>query len=278
MVKAGMSFPQPIPPVASPPALAGRRASLLGWRDLVWNLVAKEIKVRYMGTALGFAWSLGNPLLVTLTYFVVFTYIFPSRQDRFVLHLATGMLHWTLFSQTVLMGCDWLTANASLLKKIWFPRMVVPLSGILGILVFWTAALAVYAALYLPLGGTLAAPLLVYPLVLAAYLAFSFGLGLAVCVIHALYRDLRHLVEVVLPLLFWATPIIWSPATLPAGVQPVMALNPLYPFFIVFSDMLHEGVWPDSLDLLRCLMTGGVMLAIGLIAFRRNADRAVERI
>lgn len=253
-------------------------ASLLAWRDLVRNLVAKEIKVRYMGTALGFAWSLGNPLLVTLTYFVVFTYIFPSRQDRFVLHLATGMLHWTLFSQTVLMGCDWLMANSSLLKKIWFPRMIVPLSGILGILVFWAAALAVYAALYLPLGGSLSAPLLAYPVVLAAYLAFAFGLGLTVCVVHALFRDLKHLVEVALPLLFWATPIIWSPDTLPEGVRPVMALNPLYPFFNAFGEILHDGTLPDAVALLRCLVTGLLMMVIGLIVFRRNADRAVERL
>jgi len=257
---------------------ASMNASLLAWRDLVWNLVAKEIKVRYMGTALGFAWSLGNPLLVTLTYFVVFTYIFPSRQDRFVLHLATGMLHWTLFAQTVLLGCDWLMANSSLLKKIWFPRMIVPLSGILGILVFWMAALLVYAALFLPLGGMVAVPLAAYPLVLAAYLSFAFGLGLVVCVIHALFRDLKHLVEVALPLLFWATPIIWSPATLPAGVQPVMALNPLYPFFIAFGAILHDGAWPQPLDLLRCLASGGIMLGLGLILFRHNADRAVERL
>jgi len=268
MVKAGMPAQ---PPISTP-------ASLLHWRDLVRNLVTKEIKVRYMGTALGFAWSLGNPLLVTLTYFVVFTYIFPSRQDRFVLHLASGMLHWTLFNQAVLMGCDWLMVNASLLKKIWFPRMIVPLSGILGILVFWTAALAVFAALYLPLGGQLTPALLAYPLVLAGYFAFAFGLGLVVCVIHALYRDLKHLVEVALPLLFWATPIIWSPSTLPAGVQPVMALNPLYPFFTAFEAILHDGAWPDGASLLRCLLTGGVMLAVGLIVFRRNADRAVERL
>lgn len=262
-----MSSPQPL-----------RRTSLFAWRDLVLNLVAKEIKIRYMGTALGFAWSLGNPLLVTLTYFVVFTYIFPSRQDRFVLHLATGMLHWTLFSQITLMGCEWMTGNSSLLKKIWFPRAIVPLSGILGILVFWLAALLVYVVLYWPLGGMLSPALLAYPLVLAAYLAFAYGLGLAVSIIHALMRDLRHLVEVGLPLLFWATPIIWAPATLPAGVQPVMALNPLYPFFIAFSAILHDGAWPDPLGLLRCAIEGAGMLAIGVVVFRRNADRAVERI
>ena len=253
-------------------------SSLFAWRDLVRNLVAKEIKIRYMGTALGFAWSLGNPLLVTLTYFAVFTYIFPSRQDRFVLHLATGMLHWTLFSQIVLMGCEWMTANASLLKKIWFPRAIVPLSGILGILAFWLAALVVYAALYWPLGGVLSPALLAYPLVFAAYLAFAYGIGLTVCIIHALMRDLRHLVEVVLPLLFWATPIIWAPATLPAGMQPVVALNPLYPFFVSFSAILHDGVWPDPLEVLRCVVTGAVMLAIGVAVFQRHADSAVERI
>jgi len=278
MVKAGMSPPQQTLADASPPLLASRNSSLLTWRDLVFNLVSKEIKVRYMGTALGFLWSLGNPLLVTLTYFIVFTFIFPSRQDRFVLHLATGMLHWTLFSQIVLMGCEWFTANSSLLKKIWFPRMIVPVSGILGILAFWIAALLVYALLYWPLGGHPSPALLAYPLVLISFVAFAFGLGMVACVIHALFRDLRHLVEVALPLLFWATPIIWAPASLPEGVQPVMALNPLYPFFIAFSAMLHDGAWPDPLDLLRCLLSGAIMLAIGLIVFRRNADRAVERI
>jgi lipopolysaccharide transport system permease protein len=231
-----------------------------------------------MGTALGFLWSLGNPLLVTLTYFIVFTFLFPSRQDRFVLHLATGMLHWTLFSQIVLMGCEWFTGSSSLLKKIWFPRMIVPVSGMLGILTFWAAALVVYALLYMLLGGHPSLAMLAYPLVLIAYLAFAFGVGLVACVIHALYRDLRHLLEVALPLLFWATPIIWAPSTLPEGVQPVMALNPLYPFFIAFSDILHDSAWPNSLDLLRCLVTGFAMLAVGLVVFRRNADRAVERI
>jgi lipopolysaccharide transport system permease protein len=278
MVKAGMSSPQPNLADASPPALAARNPSLLAWRDLVLNLVSKEIKVRYMGTALGFLWSLGNPLLVTLTYFIVFTFIFPSHQDRFVLHLATGMLHWTLFSQIALMGCEWFTGSSSLLKKIWFPRMIVPVSGILGILAFWTAALLVYAVLYLPLGGRPSAALLAYPLVLVFYIAFAFGFGLVACVIHALFRDLRHLLEVVLPLLFWATPIIWAPSTLPVGVQPVMALNPLYPFFIAFSNILHDGAWPDSMDLLRCVLSGIVMMTIGLIVFRRNADRAVERV
>jgi len=262
----------------SSPGLISEKSSVLAWRDLLFNLVSKDIKVRYMGTVVGFAWSLGNPLLITFTYFVVFTWIFPSRQDRFVLHLATGMLHWSLFSQIVLMGCDWLTSNGNLLKKIYFPRLIIPLSGMLSSLAFWSAALLVYAVLYLPLGGRPSAALLAYLLLLPAFLAFAFGVGLVFCVMHALVRDLRHIIDVLLPLFFWMTPVIWVPATLPPGVLPLLSLNPLFPFFSAFDAILHDGSFPSPAVMGLCLLLGAGMLVLVLALFRRHVDRVVERL
>lgn len=99
---------------------------VMKWRDLIINLVSKEIKIRYMGATLGFVWSLGNPLVVTLTYYTVFTYILPSSQDRFALHLVTGVVHWMLLAQIVSQSGEWLINNGNLIRKLRFPVCYYP--------------------------------------------------------------------------------------------------------------------------------------------------------
>lgn len=247
----------------------------LKWRDLVFNLVAKEIKVRYMGAGLGFAWSLGNPLVVTLTYYMVFTYILPSNQDRFALHLVTGIVHWMLFSQVVLQSSEWLINNNSLIRKLRFPRVILPLSGALTVGVFWAVAMAVYACLYTFIGGVISSALIWYPIVLIPYIAMILGLGLGISVLQIIHRDIKHITEVFVPLLFWLTPIVWVTARLPKEVAVVVLYNPLAPFFNCFNAILHGGVQPSVQDLLLCWIIGAATLIVGLWVFKR-VDRVVE--
>lgn len=245
------------------------------WGDLVRNLVAKEIKVRYMGAALGFAWSLGNPLVVTLTYFTVFTYILPSGQDRFALHLVTGVVHWMFLSQTLTQSCEWLINNRSLILKLRFPRLLLPLAGALTVGTFWAVAMVVYWALFPLLGGDASKALFYYPLVLLAFIALVVGAGLVLSVLQVTHRDIKHLVDVFVPLLFWFTPIVWVTSSLPAEVRQIVAYNPLAPFFDCFTSILHDGVVPPSHELLLCAVLGFGLLAVGLAVFKR-VDSVVE--
>ncbi|WP_295476558.1 ABC transporter permease [uncultured Pseudomonas sp.] len=245
------------------------------WRDLVINLVFKEIRVRYMGATLGFLWSLGNPLAVTLTYYLVFTYILPSAQERFALHLITGLVHWMLLTQMLSQSGEWLTGNANLIRKLRFPRILLPVTGALTILVFWLGVMLIYAALFPLLGGVPSLALLVYPLILASFMALLMGLGLALSVIQITVRDARHLVEVFVPLLFWMTPIVWVASSLPTAVAKWMAFNPLAPYFKSFKAILHEGVMPSAGDIGLCVMLGVTSLLAGLLVFRK-ADSQVE--
>jgi lipopolysaccharide transport system permease protein len=176
------------------------------------------------------------------------------------------------------MGCEWLTTNSSLLKKIYFPRLVVPLSGILTNLAFWAVAFLVYAALYYPLGGRPSLAILGYLVILPSYVAFTFGVGLIFSVVHALFRDLRHIVDVLLPLLFWLTPILWAPSALPPGILPLLSLNPLYPFFHSFAAMFCDGVWPDPRTMVLCAALGTGALGTGLLVFTRQVSKVVERL
>ena len=241
----------------------------------MFNLVAKEIKIRYMGAALGFVWSLGNPLVVTLTYYMVFTYILPSNQDRFALHLVTGVVHWMLFSQIILQSSDWLIGNNGLIRKLSFPRILLPLSGALTAGSFWLAAIAVYAALYKFLGGHAGSALLWYPLVLIPYVLMIMGLAIAICVLQITWRDIKHVTEVFVPLLFWLTPIVWVASALPQDIAQVVSFNPLAPFFNSFTAILHESVQPSSRDLACCWGIGLASFIAGLMVFKR-ADKLVE--
>lgn len=248
---------------------------IMKWRDLVKNLVAKEIKIRYMGAALGFAWSLGNPLVATLCYYVVFTYILPSNQDRFALHLVTGVVHWMLFSQIILQSSDWLLSNSSLIRKLRFPRILLPLSGAITAFAFWAVAMGVYAALYTLLGGVVSKALLWYPLVLIPYAAMILGLSLGMSVLQISYRDIKHSADVLVPLLFWFTPIVWMTATLPAEVSKFVAFNPLAPFFNSFTAIFHSSVIPSTQDLALSWGIGAACLIAGLAIFKK-ADSVVE--
>jgi lipopolysaccharide transport system permease protein len=245
------------------------------WRDLVINLVAKEIKIRYMGATLGFIWSLGNPLVVTLTYYLVFTYILPSGQDRFALHLVTGIVHWMLLAQMLSQSGDWLISNSNLIRKLRFPRVLLPLSGALTIVVFWAASMLVYAALFSVLGGVVTKAMFFYPIVLLSFMALILGVGLMLSVVQVTVRDAKHLVDVFVPLLFWLTPIVWVTAALPAQVADIVALNPVAPYFISFTDILHDGVVPSLHNLVLCISLGTASLLIGLAVFSK-VDRVVE--
>ncbi len=231
-----------------------------------------------MGTSLGLVWSLFNPAITSLTYLVVFTYIFPGTQDRFALYLVTGVVHWNLFSQVISQGCDWLTGNGHLLKKMYFPRLLAPVSGALTVLSFWLATLGVYALFYAPMGGKASLVLLVYPFVLALFLLFAFGIGLLFSVAQVSYRDIRHIVDALLPLLFWVTPIVWMSQSVPADIYTWLSWNPLAPFFRCFTAILHDSVLPHPADLIMaCVMSFTLALA-GLALFSSHADGVIEKI
>ena len=255
--------------------LSSHTPGLARWRDLVVNLVAKDIKVRYMGATLGFIWSLGNPLAVTLTYYVVFTYILPSSQDRFALHLVTGLVHWMLLAQVLSQSGEWLTHNGNLIRKLRFPRILLPLSGALTIVVFWSGVMLVYMALFSLLGGVASRAMLFYPLVLVSFMALLMGAGLVISVIQITVRDVKHLIDVLVPLMFWMTPIVWVTSSLPSDIARIAAFNPVAPYFNSFKAILHEGVIPPTADLLLCVGLGALSVVAGLLVFR-GVDRRVE--
>lgn len=246
--------------------------------DLVRNLVVKEIRIRYMGAWLGFAWSLANPLLTTLVYYVVFTFIMPTGQPRYALYIVAGVVHWGLLTQLIGRSGDWFIDNSALLRKMRFPHLLIPLANFLAGLSFWLVALVIFFALFPLLQGQWHPALLLYPLYLIVFVAMIGGLCLVMSVAQVFFRDTKHLADVTLGILFWMTPIVYRIDGVPPEVGQFIRWNPVVPFFNCFHAMLYDGVWPTMSDTLQSIAWAVVSLGAGLWCYRAQRDRLVERL
>jgi len=262
----------------SPGCSSGRRGLSRYWqyRDLVFNLVTANLKVRYQGAALGFFWSLGNPLALILMYYFVFTHVFRSNLPNYILYLVVGILHYNLFAQIVTQSCESLTSASGLLQKIYFPRILVPTSSLLFNLTLWFVAIILLIVLYPFLGGSYRLILFLYPVALAFYVAFIWGISLAFSVLQVEFRDLKHFVEIAVMFLFWFTPIAYSINVLSPRVQLLLSLNPLTQFMDIFHAILYAGALPDLTHVISALAWTLFSLIVGLLLFRKRAARLVE--
>lgn len=246
------------------------------YRDLVRNLVIKDLKVRYQGAALGFFWSLGNPLALILLYDFVFTHVFRSDLPNYILYLVIGVLHYNLFSQAIAQSCESLTGASGLIQKIYFPRILVPTSSLLFTLALWIVAISILVVLYPFLGGVYHWGLLLYPLALGLYIIFIWGIVLTFSVLQVEFRDLKHLVEIALMFGFWLTPITYGLNVVSSSTRDIISLNPLTQFFDIFHDLLYSGTMPELKHVLIACGWTIVTIVIGMTTFRRKARHLVE--
>lgn len=253
-------------------------AEILRYRDLVKNLIAKDIKVRYQGAALGFAWSLANPMALIALYTFVFAYVFKSAQPNYPLFLISGLLHWNLFSMVVSQSNDFLLGNANLVKKIYFPRILLPTAGVLFNIILWVLAIVILFAIYPFIGGHWSWALLAYPFFLLAFIIFTWGVGLAVSTLNVEYRDLRHIIEVGLMFLFWLTPVVYPYSMIPEHLRPIMAINPLVDFTLIFQSILYSGHFATPRITFAALLWTIASASFGIWLFQRKADHLVEKL
>jgi ABC-type polysaccharide/polyol phosphate export permease len=251
-------------------------ADLFRYRDLLLNLVAAELRAKYRGSVLGFLWSLLNPLALIVIYSIAFRFIIRIPIERFPVFLVAGILPWTFFSGSAMASTISLMANAGLLKKVRFPREIVPASVVLFNLIQMALALVVFLPSLLLLTGHLPWTLVFYPLVLGLQAIFVIGVALALSVLTVAFRDLRHLTEVALTMLFWLTPIVYHVSMVPAAMRPMFAANPMAAFISAFQDITYWGRPPDAGNVLAMAGWAAASLLLGLTVFRRRALYVAE--
>lgn len=204
------------------------------------NLVRKELKVKYKNSALGFVWSLLNPLLYLVVFYVVFTFFIPATIPFFPIFMLAGLLPYNLFSAGLGGGTSSIVGNAGLVGKVWFPREILPLAAVGAALVHFGLQLLVLAAAlvvfwYQPSWSYL--PLVIPALV--TLLVFVAALSIALAAVNVYARDTQHLLELVLLAWFWMTSIVYPFAQVQAKVGNWALLNPLTPIMIT----MQRAIW-----------------------------------
>jgi ABC-2 type transport system permease protein len=221
-------------------------------RELLVNLVRKDIKVKYKDSVLGLFWSLARPLMYLLVYSVAIGWFLGASRSipLFGIYLFTGLLAWGLFSEIVNGATSSVVGNAGLVKKVWFPQELLPLSAVGLALVNAGLQLVVLAGAYLVTGEyPTSSRILLIPLALAVTIVFATALGMLLAAVNVYLRDVQHIVEVLLLVWFWLTPIVydWGKVRTFFVVQHHMTwafqlylLNPMANVALAFQ----AGLWP----------------------------------
>ena len=252
---------------------------LFRYRELIRNLVLKDLKLKYRGSVLGFAWSLVNPLVMLFVYWLAFTYILGIRRENFVLFLANRLLAWTFFSSTVAMATGTIADSGGLLKSVRFPRTVMPIATVLFNLSQYLMTFAVLLPVLLIMFRIGPAwPMLAYPIMLFLLVLFTSGVSLLVATASAYYRDVKHLVDVSLQVLFWLTPVVYDLADVPARVRLPLLFTPVSPFVTAMHDMFYRQVWPDVWVWTAAVLWSLVFFVAGLTTFLSFEDRFAEQL
>jgi homopolymeric O-antigen transport system permease protein len=249
---------------------------MLRYRFLFEQLVRRELRQKYKGSALGVAWYVINPLVLMGAYWLMFGKLLPGvSEPDYPLFLMVGLLVWLFFAQSLTGAAGSLIMHASLVSRIRFPRETIPASVVTVQLVTFAILLALLAPIEIAVRGTLEPALLLLPLLVAALYAFVLGLSLVVAVLNAYYRDVAPILGAVLLPWFFLTPIFFDPHKLPGLSDASWAGdllqwgNPVAPFVTSVRDVLYSGTVPSGATLLYVAVAGALAMAGGTALFRR---------
>jgi lipopolysaccharide transport system permease protein len=268
--------------------MAGRVVELYQYRELIKNLVIRDLKVRYKNSALGVLWSLLNPLLMTLVFTVVFTLMLKSDIEDYPVFFLCGYLPWSFLAASLLGATDSIVGNAHLIKKVYFPREILPTAEVLSNLVNFLLALVVLFAMMLVFGIRLTPAVLMLPLVILAQILFILGMAFFLATANVFYRDTQHIMQVVMQAWFFLTPVFYPIRILPQDAQILgmsvnvqlwlRRLNPMASLIASYRDILYYSV-PTGLDFfVRTLLTCALIFVIGYLIFCRFSHAFGEEV
>lgn len=241
----------------------------LKYRALIHELVLRDLKVKYRRSFLGYLWSLLNPLMMMLVMNLVFSHIFRSSIDNFLLYLICGQTLFSFFTESTSMAMHSVIANASLIKKIYIPKFIFPLSRVLSSFVTMSFSLMAILIVMIFTRATFHWTLILTVIPIFFLLVFSCGMSMILSALAVYFRDVTHLWSVVTLAWTYATPIFYSTENLPSNILFLIKLNPMYHYLNVFRNLVMYGTIPGINAWIGCVGSAVVVFAIGLIVFSK---------
>ncbi len=238
--------PSPVRVVSARPRLRTRLANLVERRELLLSLITSDIRIKYKGSALGLFWSMLSPALTLATYYLVFSVFLKNGIPDFVVYLFAGLIVWNMFQSAVSTATGVIVDRAGLVKKVSFPREILALSNVGASVIYFVIQVAVLAAFLAIIGYAPAWGFLwLLPVSFAALYLLTASIAIVMSAVTVYLRDVRHLMDVVLQLWFWVSPVVYSyensiaPALRSRGLTALYFINPMTPIILTFQRIFY---------------------------------------
>lgn len=250
------------------------------YREMIKNSVRKELRGRYKGSILGFLWTFLNPLLMLVIYTIVFATIMKVNvpDHSYAIFLFVGLIPWTYFAATVQQSTTTIIANSNLIKKIYFPRMILPISVTATNLVnMLLTFIIVFAAVWIFDSG-INLLYLYLPIIIIIETILALGFSVILSSVTVYFRDMEHIFSIIMMAWFYFTPIIYPNEYIPSSLLLLFRINPMMPLIEAYRDVLMFNKIPDTMGLLYVLLFSIGLLAIGYYIFNSLQKRFAEEI
>lgn len=242
---------------------------------LIKQLISRDFKTKYKRSALGMAWSILNPLLTMSIQYFVFSTLFKSDIPNYPVYLLTGIVFFNFFHEALTLGMTSITANATLIKKVYMPKYIYPVSRILSSLVNFALALIPLLLVMLMTGTPFRPSILLLSFDILCFLAFIMGMTLLLASAMTFFQDTQFLWNIVSMMWQYLTPVFYPETIIPQNILPFYRLNPLYQFITFARTCIIDGVSPAPGAYLGCLASALLFLLLGIAVFRRYQNKFV---
>ena len=243
------------------------------YQYLLRQLVMRDFKVKYQASVLGVLWSFLNPMLMTFVYYVVFSTIFKSTIENFIIYLMSGIILFNYFSEATSLSLTSIVSNAHLITKVYIPKYIFPISKIISSAINLLVSFLPLFILMLVTGVPFRKSLLLIPALITFLLAFTLGMGLILSAMDVFFRDIQFLWSVLVSIWNFATPIFYPDTIIPQAYMTIYKLNPLYHICSFSRMIIMNGASPVPSTYLSCFISSFTVLAVGLFVYHKTQDK-----
>ena len=252
--------------------------NLYNYRELLKSNVKKEIRGKYKGSFLGVLWSFINPLLQVLVYAIVFPYIMKVKTPNYLQYLIVGIIPWTFFTTVLNQGMITVRMNAGIIKKVYFPREILPISVALsGLVNFFISCVIILLFCIIGKVG-ISWHLLLLPLAAIVQFILSLGLILALSAINIYIKDTEYIVQFIINMLFYATPILYPATLFPESIRWILYLNPMAGIIDFYRNIFIYHQLSDVVTIFYVLGISLLIFIVGLLIFRKLEKGFAEEV
>jgi ABC-2 type transport system permease protein/lipopolysaccharide transport system permease protein len=246
---------------------------LVCYQDLIRTLIARDLKVRYRRSAIGFLWTMLQPFLTMLVLTAVFSSLFRFELPNYPVYALSGIMFWNFFSQGISSSMNSLRRNAQLFTKVPVPKAVFPVATVIAGVVNLLLALIPLIAILLATGHPVRPAILFLPVAILLAALFTLGIGLLLSPLAVFFHDITEMIGVLLTVIMYLTPLFYPMSIVPARYLWVVRLNPIRSVLEVFRSPIYEGKVPPMGDLGVAVGITVLALVVGAVVFRKSSDR-----